>query len=225
MKQVDEGIFLFRTAFSETSLIITFYTKSSGLKKFIFKGGKKKAHNLFPMSVSELTFYERKEIELSILVEASAQTNTSFQFDPIKSAIAFFIAEVTRKCLDNHERDVEMYVFLTDAINRLEKGSDLSYFPVDFMVGFTRVLGIHPMQEGNNAVFNFEDGTIGGLKGNRGADGAQVHLLLDRMNGREGVYSKEEKTKALNTMINYYAYHISRMDQLDTLEIVKEVLN
>ena len=67
--------------------------------------------------------------------------------------------------------------------------------------------------------------SIGGLKGNRGAEGGQIGLLLDRINGREGNYTKEIKTKALNTLINYYAYHISRMEKLDTLEIVKEVLN
>ena len=43
MKLVDEAIFLFRTNYSDTSLIATYYTKEHGLQKFMFKGGKKKS--------------------------------------------------------------------------------------------------------------------------------------------------------------------------------------
>ena len=42
MKQVDKGILIHRINYSENSLIITLFTYSNGVQKFISKGVKKK---------------------------------------------------------------------------------------------------------------------------------------------------------------------------------------
>ena len=99
MKAVDEGVFLHRTPYSANSLITTFYTREKGLQKFLFKGGKKKGYQLYPLSVSELNFYGREGSDLINLTSAQATSNHSFQFNPVKSTIAFFIAETIQKCV------------------------------------------------------------------------------------------------------------------------------
>ena len=40
MKTSDKGFLLHRISYSESSLILVFYTQKQGLAKFIFKGGK-----------------------------------------------------------------------------------------------------------------------------------------------------------------------------------------
>lgn len=225
MKKVDEGIFLFRTTYSETSLIVTFYTHTAGLKKCIFKGGKKKAHSLFPLSVCELTYFERDDSDLATLVEANTSMTTNFQFDPIRASVAFFIAEVVRKCIETHEADAAMYAFLKSTIIKLENSESLSYFPIDFMLGFATVLGIQPIIEGTNPSFNYADGTLGAGKGSIGAEGPEIHLIINTLSGVQQNNSKQDKSNALKVLIDYFAYHIPKMEKLDSLEIVKEVIN
>jgi recombinational DNA repair protein (RecF pathway) len=85
MKATEEGILLHRISYSESSLVATFLTKNDGIKKFLFKGGKKKSPQLFPLSISELTFYGRKESELLNLTSLDPIGSQSFQFSPIRS--------------------------------------------------------------------------------------------------------------------------------------------
>lgn len=225
MKKVDEGIFLFRTTYSETSLIATFYTKSSGLKKCIFKGGKKKAHSLFPLSTCEITYFERNDSDLATLVESNASLPATFQFDPIRSSVAFFIAEVVRKCIETHEPDIETYIFLKETIKNLENKETIASLPIEFMLGFARVLGIQPIISGINPSFNFADGTLGESKGTVGAEGPEIRLIIETLNGTFSHDSKAVRSNALKVMIDYFAYHIPRMEKLDSLEIIKEVIS
>lgn len=228
MKKVDDGIFLFRTSYSETSLIATFYTKESGIKKFIFKGGKKKAYNLFPLAISELTFYERKESDLSNLTSADPISRQDIQFDPIRSTIAFFMAEVIRKSVDTHEKDEALYNYLVQTIQSLEQASELSLFPIQFLVDLSIQLGVQPLIEGSAPVINFKEGTLG--VGDPSRDdregGGHIQVLMDLFNNEVKTdYPKDIRMNALKSMIKYYGYHVPRMEQLETLEIVKEILN
>lgn len=228
MKQVDEGIFLFRTSYSETSLIATFYTKSYGTKKFIFKGGKKKSHNLFPLAISEITFYERKESDLSNLTSADPILKQEIQFDPIRSTIAFFIAEVIRKSIETHEKDEELYSYFSNSIAQLGNSEELSLFPIKFLAGLTSQLGVQPLVEGSLPVINFKDGTLGvsaSINEHRD-EGEHIQLLLDIFNNKVDLaYDKQQRMLALKALVKYFGYHVPRMEQMDTLEIVQEILS
>lgn len=228
MKQVDEGIFLFRTSYSETSLIATFYTKNLGLKKFIFKGGKKKAHNLFPLAISELTFYERKESDLSNLTSADPIHKQELQFDAVRSTIAFFMAETIRKSIDSHEKDFDLYQYLVETISELENTNELSLYPIKFLVNLSIQLGVQPLIEGNKPIINFQEGILGVGTGDTAntEQGAHIQLLIDLYhNNTNDNYPKQIRTQALKAMVKYYGYHVPRMEQMETLEIVHEILS
>ena len=112
MKNTDRAILLNRISYSESSLIVTYYTFENGIQKFIFQGGKKKAHQLFPLSLSEITYYKRPDSDLGKLTSAeSYQLLKEVPFNPIKSTIAFFIAEVLLKCLKTEESEKDLFLF------------------------------------------------------------------------------------------------------------------
>jgi DNA repair protein RecO (recombination protein O) len=228
MKLVDEGIFLFRTTYSDTSLIATFYTRDHGIKKYVFKGGKKKSHNLFPLAISELTYYERKETDLSNLTSADPITKQSFPFDPVRSTIAFFIAEVIRKTVDQSEKDPELFAFLQEQIVNLDETEHVADLPIRFLVGLTNRLGINPIVEEPGRTFKYDEGVIGNGPELISSDSdAGEHVeYLSRLFLNESV-SVDHKTRnqALGTLIKYIGYYIPRVQNLDTLEIVKEILS
>lgn len=229
MKQVDYGIFLYRTPYSDSSLITTFYTKKYGLKKFLFKGGKKKSYNLFPLSISELSFYGRQESNLLNLTLATPAVSQTIQFDPIKSTIAFFIAEVIQKCTHLDDPDPALFDFIAKQILELNEAENCSLFPVRFLVLFSETLGIQPLVKNTKAsFFNLEDGLIEEHDSlhNKTDNGPHVNLIVAIIsNDKTQEYNKTDREKALLIMMDYYKIHIPKIEGFETYQIVKEVLS
>lgn len=230
MKFVDQGVFLHRLSYSDSSLITTFYTREKGLQKFLFRGGKKKAHSVFPMAISELSFYGRPEAELLNLTSVESSFSHSFQFDPVKSAIAFFMAETVRKCVHEGDADEEVFGFLMDYVEELESTNDLKLFPVSFLIGFSDILGFKPLIENNEFdIFNLDAGTfqrVGNIaertRRGPGVDIIASLLLEGKLPDKTDKSSREE---ALEVMLDYFMIHMPRFTALDSYEIVKEVLH
>jgi hypothetical protein len=229
MKAIDEGIFLHRSPYSDSSLITTFFTRQKGLQKFVFRGGKKKAYQLYPLSVSELNYYGRTEGNLMNLTSVQASSNYNFQFDPVKSTIAFFIAECIRKCVIDNDFDTIMFGFLKTEIQRLNDALDCALFPIEFMVAFSEVLGLQPLVEKQGKVFNLDEGIIsnGSSQLNRTEEGAHVVLIAGLIEGRNQSSAVDRLTreKALETMMMYYRTHVPRIERFETYEIVREILS
>ena len=142
MKQIDEAIFIHRVPYSESSLIVTLLTKEHGYQKFLFKGGKKKSHQLYPLSVSEIEFYARKESELWNVTSAEPAFVQNIQFDPVKSTISFFVADVLNMVLRGTERDVALFNFVKESIVNLNEENDLGMFPSLFLIDLTKQLSL-----------------------------------------------------------------------------------
>lgn len=229
MKSTDLGIFLHRISYSNTSLIISFYTQENGLKKFIFKGGKKKAHNLFPMGLSELTYYDRKESDLLQLTAAEPAFPTDFQFDPVKGTIAFFMAEVIRKVVHLNEKDPALFRFLEDAVRQLNASEQSQLIPVFFMIDLAEWLGVQPFIENDqHQHFNLDEGRYEGIarSHDRVVSGEVAALIKAHILGKEQrTYSKQVRINALEIMIDYFRIHVAGVEKIEAYEIVKEVLN
>lgn len=229
MKCTDFGIFLHRVSYSNTSLIISLYTKESGLKKFIFKGGKKKAHNLFPMGLSELTYYDRRESELLQLTAAEPAFPTDFQFDPIKGTIAFFMAEVIRKVVHVNEKDPALFRFLEETVRQLNDSEDSQLTPVLFMIDLAEWLGVQPFIENNaHPHFNLDEGRFEGVRRDQFniVSGEIAELIKAHILGLEvQSLAKQKRVEALEAMINYFRIHVPGFGKIEAYEIVKEVLN
>ena len=228
MKQNDQGIFLHRTAFSDSSLIVTYYTSGKGLRKFVFKGGKKKAHQLFPLAPTELTFYGRQESDLLQLTGTEALFATDFQFNPVKSTIAFFIAETIRKCVHEFDTDHHVFDFISDQIKRLQQADEnVSHFPLFFLIDFTEIIGVQPLVEQGGFIFDLDEGSIGKFapNGHRTAQGESVEIILKRINGLDCKASKDVRDKALQTMMEYYKIHVPGLREFETYTIVQEILS
>lgn len=228
MKGNALGIFLFRINYSDTSLIVHFYTREFGLKKFMFKGGKKKGHSLFPMAICDLSFYGRQDSNLLSLNNADPMNGISFQFDAIRSSIAFFMAEVVRKCVIDDEKDEFFFDRLSETVMLLNRREDCQLFPLEFMLSMSELMGIQPLiSEENAEVFNLDDGVFEQRSPShiRSVDGVPVQLILDLLRQQTPRNSsKMVREEALDIMLDYFRIHVPKFDQLQSYEIVKEVL-
>lgn len=231
MKQNDKAIFLHRIPYSESSLICTFYTLNSGIQKFIFQGGKKKSSGLFPVSVSEITYYRRPDSELGKLTDAQPIRSLSLiQADPIRSTITFFIADVLKNCLKTDQSDPQLFHFLEEKIGMLNTAdpSFLSLFPTDFLVGFALQMGIEPqIPSGICRYFHLEEGEFSNIdrKGELVAEGPGVNLIQELLIGEfQDHPSRMARKEAFEIMLSYYKLHIPGFNIDQSLEIVREIL-
>jgi DNA repair protein RecO (recombination protein O) len=228
MKSTDTGIFLQRSVYSDSSLIVTFLCAEHGLRKFIFRGGRKKAHGIFALSVAELNFYGRADSELLNLTSVEPCRVQHFPAHPVKSTVAFFMAEVIRKCIERDQIDRTLYDFAIDWIEALETSNDLALFPLSFLVGATEILGIRPLLDrADYTVFNLDSGEFQDTESSleRCASGPAVVLIACLLEG--GLIDaslRSHREQAMEIMLQYYAIHVPRFQKLDTYEVVKEVL-
>ena len=229
MKSTDYGILLHRSPYSNSSLLVSLYTLKNGLQKFIFKGGRKKAAGLFPIAVTEITYYGRNQDLLSI-TEVELLVPSTFQFDPIKSTIAFFMAEIIRKCVHAGDSDPSLFLFFKMYSESLEKQKDLSLFPLEFLINMSEKLGFKPLIEDiEMSVFNLDAGVFQHTHSAeaRTFSGLGVDLIKEVLESTKNIQPKNETTKreALDVLLNYYSIHVPHFKKLESYEIVKEILS
>ncbi|MBP6090334.1 MAG: DNA repair protein RecO [Crocinitomicaceae bacterium] len=230
MKDTDHAIFLHRTHYSESSLITTFYTKKNGIQKFIFQGGKKKSVGIFPLALSEIQYYHRPDSELGKLTATSPlKMLHELSTNPIKSTLAYFIADVLRNCLKTDQKDIHLFTFLENRIELLSLTTDLSLFNTQFLIDFTYHLGIEPILSTTvKTYFYLQDGSfsdtyrIGEIVAKN--DGV---LLIQALFLKEKIdinFSKQAKKEAFEIMLSYYKLHLPSFDTSNSIEIIREIL-
>ncbi len=224
MKQTDLGIFLHRTPFSESSAIVSYFTKDHGFRKFVFLGAKKKNAQLFPLNVQELDFYQRNDSDLGKLTGAkNALRDLEIPFHPIRSCLAFFIAEIIGKCVNHTEKDEQLFSFLVHQIQDLNDASDLKLFPHKFLIGFAEQLGFAPQVDHDRPTsFQLDDGVFtAGHQMQNAIQGKPMELILSLVNEAEiDNTSISERREAMDALILYFRLHIEHFGQLKSKAIL-----
>lgn len=225
MKQSDIGIFLHRTNFSESSAIVSYFTKEHGFQKFVFLGAKKKKTPLFPLAIHEIDYYIRQDSELGKLTSAQIHgQHLDFPFHPIDSSMAFFIAEILSKCLSHTEKDISLFEFLSTQIDVLDSGKIRGLFPIQFILGLLQQLGLEPhMEHPNPIVLDLEEGTFHNNPRMQNAiSGIPMQLVLSILqNDTLPQHDKAIRKEALLGLIKYLQYHIDGFGQLRSFEILE----
>ncbi len=232
MKQTDSGIFLHRLSYSESSLIVRFYTLEHGTQSFMFKGAKKKKGlNLMPLSTYELTYYGTTGSLLQLTSAESEYLSLHTQYDIPKTSIAFFMAELLDQCLRDTPKDVTLFNFIQAEINWLDATSEYTNYPIWFLLEASKHLGFYPNLEGNHNTFNLAEGMVG-LPYNALptiVTGDAIAVLRDALQDTKEMFlsraiQKATRQELLNHLLTFFNYHQQNFRGLKSLEILQEVL-
>lgn len=233
MKKIDQGILLKRIPYSETSLVLSIFTRSEGKKSFLFQGAKKKKGNvLLPLSPIELTYFQRDDSQLAKLSETSLlHTFESVPFHPVKSTIVFFEVEVLSAILHEGVKDEHLFRFVENELCWLDGHVPLANYPLFWLLELTKYLGFFPLKPLNKTpFFDLENGHFLGS--------APMHLNFK--NGIEVEWlselvllSKEEfllmdipkkyRKTCLSILTEFYKFHIPDFNLSDSLEIIESI--
>lgn len=227
MKESDIGIFLQRISFSESSAIVSYFTEKHGFQKFLFLGAKKKSNSLFPLSIQEINYYFRNESDLGKLTDAQSTMDINqIPFDPIRSSIAFFIAEVLQKCLTHTEKDTGLFQFLKEKIIELDQSDHLGMYPIRFLLEFTYHLGIDPqVLEMEKAYFNLEEGIFDvNVQRDRFCSEECSNAILNLIQGTEITLPYRLRKEVLDVLLVYYRLHMEHFGLVKSKEILETIL-
>ena len=231
MKQYTTGIFIHKSAYSESSLIVSFFTEDAGLQRFLFQGGQKKASALYPCSIVELTFYRRPDSELGKLTEVRSSTPLSqIPFNAVHGTVAFFFADIMRNVLKNESEDLDLFHFLKHTIQKIDElqEQELAVAVIFFLLKLTEKLGIEPqVEEKQKRFFLPVEGLFSDIERLdtitfSGEGVLLIQLLLSE--AEISIVTPSAKKEALEILLSYYRLHIPSFNVERTLDIVREIL-
>ena len=161
------AIVLSRMNYSESGLIVRVYTEKFGLISILQKGirsKKNKKTSLYqPFMILDLVVNLNEKKDLHFAKEASRKYNLrEVHTHVIKTSLAFFIAELVYKTINNREENIELYQFLEKSIQFLDTSQEsVVNFHLIFMLKYASILGFGIVNGSNNHLyFDLEKGVF-----------------------------------------------------------------
>lgn len=224
MKTKDVGILIIKKNYSESSLILTFYTEGNGLISFIFKGAKKKKLAIFHLGIYEISYFKRPESNLGIIQNLEAVVPLTDLFsNPQKIIIGFFIVDVLSQTLKTEHSDPDLFHFIKQVILELEAQNELLLFPLDFLGNYIQKLGFLPLSEIENPLgFDIHSGRF--TSHDTGFEPAVVSTLNQLFQGGMIDCNRETAKKALQVLLDYYKSHLPLFNAQNSLNVIRDTL-
>lgn len=235
-----EAIILNSLRYSDKTTIVNVYSRHFGRIAFAVSGthGKKsvvRTAHLQPLSVVEIDFIHIPGREIQRIKDLRMNyVFSSIPFDPVKSAIALFIAEMLGKVLRQPDEDEPLFNFLSDSVIYLDReNQNFSDFHLIFLLKLTQFLGFYPNFESKKIkYFDLQNGVFEQQKPLHthflADDYAQLFFSLLNCNFNEaGLLCIRRNTRKilLNAILDYYRLHVTDFHGLKSLAIFQSLFD
>lgn len=226
--------------YGDSSVILKTYTREEGLKSFIVGGVHGKKGPLKPAMTQalcqlNLVYYSKGKGDLRRIKEASVACHyNGLWYDPVKSSLTMFLAEILSHVLKEEETNPKLYDYLASSFQELDELEDgVGNFHLFFLLRLSGYLGFFPQLPSQEQLyFDLQSGiySSGNVEHYHYLNKEESQLWL-KMQRAEEVHSlkmgvsKKERSQLLEFMLNYYRLHVTDFGQLRSLEIVKTLLS
>ena len=235
------GIIFRSIKYSETSIITDIFTEEKGLRTYIISGVRKKnarvsASLLQVMSLVDLVVYHRDDKDMTRIKEIkAAHVYQSLPFDIAKSSVGQFMLELTRKAIREPEQNEELFRFVFNIFKFLDE-TDFSFSNLHlfFMLGLTQYLGFLPSDNFSKSCpfFDLREGIFVHEKEMHGyflqEDLSKIvhdFLNINLTKIHEIKITRQQRKILLKKLIIFYRLHIENFPDLNSHEILEEVLD
>jgi DNA repair protein RecO (recombination protein O) len=217
----------------ESSIISKILTEEKGLQTFIIKGVRSKN------SKKKLSYFEPLKL---LNIDANFDAKKSLQYlgdvtvaycinSPInkirKNFIAFFIAEVGSKVLQENEQNTAVFNFIWNTTIKLYSEEKIDpNFALKYLLNLSKFLGFYPsLAEINKPFFNLEIGDFFYKKDSTKdcISKGQSNYLKALLNKKKITIPQEQKSELLKEILRYYKLHYYNLDDI-TSHLVIETL-
>ncbi len=240
MQTKTEGIILHSMKYSDKANIITVYTRQYGRTSYMVYGANKKKSSvrsalLQPLSLVEMnvTHIPGKELH-SIKDLQIIYPFVGIPYNPVKNSIALFLSETLFRVLRQSDPDDNLFVFLENSIQQLDNIEDgISNFHLVFLMKLTRYLGFEPNKDqANYRYFDLMNGVFQYEKP------LHTHFLLPEISSNFDLllntgyasmqnlhFSRQERIKLLEILVEYYRLHIPDFHGLQSLVVLQSLFD
>ncbi len=233
------GIVLHQLKYNDESIIVDIYTLQHGHLGFLTRMPKQKRSNvktllLRPLNILEIDFDFRPNQSLQRIRDMRLHVSyESLPYDYIKGAISLFLSEFLFHALKHETENPSLFHYLSSSLqwfDRSEKG--LVNFHLVFLIRLIRFLGFWPNVPDNSQgmLFDMRDGTMVGVPPVHGQylkedESAFLPLLLrmDYATMHLFKFSRLQRVRILEVLIDYYRMHIPEFPELKSLDVLRTV--
>jgi len=239
MIQKLRGIVLHHINYGETSLILHLYSNHRGRIAVIIPGARgrhknKKISLYHNLAILDLEVYFKESRDLHQIREArTALPMPNITGDPVKSAIALFIAEVLYRTLKEEEANPDLFSFIENTIRYFEMTDEgIANFHLFMMIHLTRFLGFFPVDNHGeeNKWFNLRSGQFCNFppEASSRLEPAVSSLLAKFMhsNLEEAAsikLNRNQRNELLSGILEFYGIHLQGMGEIKSFGVIKEV--
>lgn len=241
MLQTIHGIVVRVVRHNDKHNIVTLFTLEGGLQSYISsatqgKAGKVRQARLQPMSEIEAQVNYVASRALQTLGAITGVTpRHNLYFEPVKSAIIFFMSEFLANALRDAGPDPLLYKYLSESLtqlNGLHRG--VANFHIAFLTGMLQFVGIRPdlaeMHEGE--YFDMREASFGKYPpAHRDyllPEHQRILKMLDLIrtgNACKFHLSGIDRRRILTGIIHYYSLHLPIPSTMKSLEVLHEVFS
>lgn len=233
-----QAIVLQTVKYGETSRVLKCYTDLFGLQSYMVNGvnGKKavvKPGMMLPLTNLTLIATQKGRGTLERIKEARVSvTHEQLYTDPVRNALALFVAEVLTKCLKTEQGDRDKFDFVSAFCRYLDMSPVIpAHVPQFFLVELSRHLGFYPQAPMHNQAVYFDsmEGCFCSQKPLHPyyfdvESSAALHHLLQKWDDVENLKIPRNVRKLLmRDLLIFYRTHVTDFGQIKSIEVFEEV--
>ena len=234
------GIVLHSIKYSDSSNIISVFTKDFGRVSYIVYGAHKKKSSVRssffqPLSIVEMEVTHSPGRDLHRIKEIKmVHLFTEIPYHPVKNALALFLSEVLYRTLKQDDVDESLFLFLENSIQQLdycERG--MANFHLVFLMKLTRYLGFAPNDDGREfRYFDLINGVFLQERPNHNhfilPEVAKYfysvlhtdYSVLDSL-----IMSREARVEIVEILIEYYRLHLPDFHGVQSIDVLQSLFD
>lgn len=241
MLSKTRGIVLHSIPYNDTYSIIHMYTEGFGRTSYLVarNRGRKSvvSKSLFmPLSVVEMEVEHQNKRDLHRIRETKLCFPLTQLFcDPVKNAVALFLAEVLYRVIKETEPDPRLFDFLYRSIHLLElTDKGIANFHLVFLLHLLSHLGISPNFESyiNGYYFDMQNGEFTDRpplhRHYLNREESKVFSRLFKIsyeNMSLYTFSRQERVNVVNRILSYYRLHLPEIPELKSVPILQTLFD
>jgi DNA repair protein RecO (recombination protein O) len=241
MIEKTRAIVLHQIKYTDSGIVVQFYTRKFGRQSVLIKGMRKKKsgrHNVFfqPMFILDLVLYYKETREMQVIKEFSVSyTPADIYLNIKKSSVAIFMGEVLISVLREESPNEELFDFIEKSVVYFDSCKEgFANFHIAFLAGLSSYLGFEPGSKTNinNKYFDMLNGIfVHEIPLHGYYASAEISEILASFfsssydNISNIILTGSVRNEVLEMLVRYYSLHLPGLKKIRSLEVLKEVFS
>ena len=223
--------------YGDADLIVTCFTKTSGIKTYLLRGvlksrkGKIRASYFQPLTQLEIVAQHKDKGTLEYMKEVKV----AFPYQSIhthieKSAIAMFLSEILKNSIKEEEANDGLFNFMESALQWLDLHDSVANFHIFFLLKLSMYLGFYPDDSDiEKTYFNLQEGVFQQQATHIYCEEGEAVEALKKFFGttfeafEKIKLSKKSRSSALLLLLAYYQLHLQGYKKPKSLEVLNQI--